>query len=546
MRIKSTSLLSNTSLEFGNFNVFVGGNAVGKTTFLLELYARATHEGRSRYHWVNNVEWQSEDRVKEIELLLGSVSRKFENNNWYYYFQASKDIQGNVDLSDRAKLSAPDIERVRQSQDDIFTDIRFRRPFISFSSCDARLGLQTEVGLTPYDQPAQDAINVLYRDESLFRKIADTIKARFNFDFLILNHTGTKLHLGLSRSDEPPEFDNANKQASFERTQDWMDENFTPISEAGHGIRSMIRLLTSLFDPVNQVIVIDEPEMHLYPVHKRWLGRQLVTLAQEQSKQVFLVTHDPIILQGILDVNPETNIYRVDRQSDETGTVKAGKLKRWTDVGANANQDQYLQSMFYRGCVVVEGASDRAFYQNMFERLDPEIHEKDFGFVSAGGKNNTVNIATIASRVGLNVAFIYDFDVLLTDIELLQKIYSLLGGTKTDLFSDLRSLFESVENIRKEKYKGKREKLIRSLCGYSDKYGMSGEWTDTHKTIFDQIIADLASVGIFIVPTGTLESWAPDVEPKIRFAELAPDAVVNNTELMERFKQFSDHVLRYL
>jgi ABC-type nitrate/sulfonate/bicarbonate transport system ATPase subunit len=47
-------------------------------------------------------------------------------------------------------------------------------------------------------------------------------------------------------------------------------------------------------DPVSQILLIDEPEMHIYPTQKRWLGQQLVRLAQSQRKQVFMVTHDPI------------------------------------------------------------------------------------------------------------------------------------------------------------------------------------------------------------------------------------------------------------
>ena len=110
-----------------------------------------------------------------------------------------------------------------------------------------------------------------------------------------------------------------------------------PIQDVGHGIRSMLRILISLLDPVSSVVLIDEPEMHLYPSQKRWLGRQLVSLADEQGKQVFLVTHDPMILQGILDSPASTTILRIDLDTAGNRLGKSCLLDNNSDVGATRN-----------------------------------------------------------------------------------------------------------------------------------------------------------------------------------------------------------------
>jgi hypothetical protein len=60
------------------------------------------------------------------------------------------------------------------------------------------------------------------------------------------------------------------------------------------------------------------------------------------------------------------------------------------------------------------------------------------------------------------------------------------------------------------------------------------------------LINALASKGIFIVPKGTLESWAPEVEPKVRFAELAPTVIQKNKALSDVFEKFVIGVLEYI
>jgi len=56
----------------------------------------------------------------------------------------------------------------------------------------------------------------------------------------------------------------------------------------------------------------------------------------------------------------------------------------------------------------------------------------------------------------------------------------------------------------------------------------------------------LNAVGIFIVPHGTLESWAPDVEPKVRFPDKAPDVIRADSALKARFDDFMRPILNYL
>lgn len=545
MKISASPLLDGNNLQFGDFNVFIGGNGVGKTTFLTELYSKSTGVPRNKFHWIGEPTYSSDDVGEDLMLLKSSLSRKYDGPNLFYYSQAIKGIDGNVDLADNLRFSLSEFQQTDGQNTAIYNDIRYRRPFIAFSNCEARLGLPNEVEITGLDQPPQDPINVLYRNGKLLKEIDKTVFEIFKLKFVLLDHTRKRLHLGLSIED-PPIFDATavNFQDEFEKIQRWKDDKFVVLTEAGHGIRSMIRLLTSVLEPVNEVIMIDEPEMHLYPSQKRWLGKQLVSLAKNRKKQVFLVTHDPMVLQGVLDANTKTNIFRIERSETNTGIVKTCELDRLSDANAMRNQDQYLQGLFYQRCIVVEGASDRSFYQNMIEDYT-ETHDKDLGFVACGGKGGTKHMANIVAKVGLNTAFIYDFDALLFETALIKEVYLLLGGND-DPLEELTNLLEQNEEIKNAKDAKERNKRVKEVTGYSDKGGISGAWADTNRSVVDGVIDSLAKVGIFIVPNGTLESWAPDVEPKVRFAELAPDEIKKVQALDQKFREFSKRVLAHL
>ena len=334
-------------------------------------------------------------------------------------------------------------------------------------------------------------------------------------------------------------------QDEYHKIEEWKNQHFTPISEAGHGIRSMIKLLTSILDPVNQIILIDEPEMHLYTAHKRWLGRQLISLAKTQGKQVFLVTHDPLVLQGILDSHTHTTIFRIDRDKNDKGKISSCDFISIVDMNAMKNQSEFLQALFFQRCIIVEGASDRAFYQNTIEDLYTEVQEKDLGFITCGGKGNTKHMAEIVAKVGLTAAFIYDYDVILFSTSLIKDVYKILGGDEI-IFQNFDNLLNNEPSIKNATDEKEKNKAIKKLCDYSDKNGINSEWAKTNISIFETLIESLSKVGIFIVPNGTLESWAPNVVPKVRFAELAPEAIETDSNLKHKFKNFSDNVLSYL
>lgn len=549
MKIQSVKLNDDKLLEFGDFNVVIGGNAVGKTTFLLELFFRADEKQRTRWYWLHTepLNYASDNPLEDLKLLQRSMSSHYEGTNRFYYSQSVRNIKGESDLDSRYRFTTAEVEKLRstikeaeqEQAENLIKQFKYKRPFWVFASCEARLILPNSVAVTALNQSPKDALNVLYRNRALKKQIDEKVLGQFRLYLALLDHLRSQLELGLSR-DEPPSFNDKvdDRQEEFSRIESWKEVHFTSIQDVGHGIRSMVNLLMSLLDPVNQIVLIDEPELFIYPAQKRWLGKQLVKLAQEQGKQIFLVTHDPIVLQGILDMPGKTHILRIEMDEEGNRTLRQCDLKHVEDVGAKRNQDSYLQGLFYQRSLAVEGATDRAFYQVMVEELmENRIENKDLGFIACGGKGGSKNVAHITSQVGLQSAFIYDFDALLFDIPLLRDIVNMFKGQSDKL--------DELARFLQDKFNGD-EKRIKQETDQAHEVGMRSSFIKEHKVYFEEAITQLSKVGIFIVPSGSLESWAPKLEQKIRFAEFAPDFIKGQVELRKPLEQFLDTVLKFL
>jgi len=549
MKIRSAHLTAGESLEFDDFNVVVGGNSVGKTTFLMELFYRSRELTRPKWFWLDKqaLEYSIQDPLVDLSLLAGAMTSRWEGPTRFFYSQATRNLEGNPDLDGRYRFSkgesdsiaqavaAADAERARQ----LLSSMKFFVPFVSLVSCEARLNVTNHTALNTLAQPPSDALNVLYRNTQIREEITTAVQSQFGLRLSILDHARSELDLGLSPG-VPPAFDvfARDLQEEYFRIEQWKEQNFMPFQDVGHGIRSLVKVLMSLLEPVHQIILIDEPEMHIYPAQKRWLGRQLVSFARLRGKQVFIVTHDPIVLQGILDSPGQTRVLRIDFQEDHTRVIHACDLQHLEEVGARRNQDSYLQSLFYQRVIAVEGATDRAFYQTMIEELLPDvITDKDLGLVSSGGKGASKNVAFIASKVHLRSAFIYDFDAILTDIPIIRDVISMFGGDARPI-ERLMQLHEA--NFSTDSHaiaQGTKEAALR---------GLNSTYVQTHAEEFRAAIEELAKYGVFLVPRGALESWAPSVENKARFAEIAPDVIKADPTLRDPLVAFLTDILRFL
>jgi hypothetical protein len=187
MRVTNVKLKNGEELQFGDFNVFIGGNGVGKTTVLSELFHKVSEIQKNKWFWIDSANFSSNDVNADMKLLKTSLARKYEGTSLFYYSNAVKNLDGNVDVSDNIRFSSGEYKDLETTINaTLFNEARYRRPFVSFSSCESRLGLGNEVGITSLDLPPQDPLNVLYRNKTLLNNIDKSILERFEYHFTLL------------------------------------------------------------------------------------------------------------------------------------------------------------------------------------------------------------------------------------------------------------------------------------------------------------------------------------------------------------------------
>ncbi len=175
------------------------------------------------------------------------------------------------------------------------------------------------------------------------------------------------------------------------------EHNRFEITDRSQGAQQFLSLILSLsleaenHERKNEIILIDEPEVHLHPSGIRDIGKELLKVGNENY--VFLATHSPFI---------------IDKQHKERHYIVKKNKKAITEItrikeSDNIIDDEVLNEAFginvYRDLlnphsVLVEGASDKIILQKAFNCLN----FKDIGITNGHGSN----IDTLASKMNFD------------------------------------------------------------------------------------------------------------------------------------------------
>lgn len=271
-----------------------------------------------------------------------------------------------------------------------------------------------------------------------------------------------------------------------------------PVEEVSDGVKAFTGIITEVMAGDPRVLLIDEPEAFLHPALTFKLGLEVSQAALKSDKRLFVSTHSPTFVMGCIQSGAPVNIVRLTYRnriatarvlpSAEILELMRNPLLRSTGV---------LSGLFYEFVVVTESDADRAFYEEVNERLlrlKPEWGIPNCLFINAQNKQTVPTILKPLRKLGIPAAGIVDVDVLKEG----GTVWStLLSGafipelSHQPLASQRAAIKQAMENTGKNM---KRDGGLAILPAAE---------REAAQNLFDQ----LAAYGVFAVPGGELESW---------------------------------------
>lgn len=199
-----------------------------------------------------------------------------------------------------------------------------------------------------------------------------------------------------------------------------------PFYRQGHGIQRalLLSLLRALaFElrrrPESKVkrpfmLLIDEPELFLYPSAQEQMRDALQTISQ--SNQVIFSTHSPLLvspvqLPGLLRLHKTTDEQSGREETKLVGTIPAKSLDQEKDILTMLSLQRSSQLFFAAAVVLVEGDGDRYLHRALFERLcEVNLDLEEIAMVEAGGKGRLCRLKALLRNVCPCIVALADVD----------------------------------------------------------------------------------------------------------------------------------------
>ena len=310
----------------------------------------------------------------------------------------------------------------------------------------------------------------------------------------------------------------------------------------GDGIRSVLGIISAIISAKKPVILLDEPEAFLHPPQALQLG-EIISGLVNADQQIFIATHSADFLRGLLSTTRDAVIIHLERTANDTNAkVLDSDTLNQIVTDPLLSSSRVLDGMFYKGVVATEADADAVFYQRLFQKIGAadEIH-----FVNAHNKQTLKKIIDPYKKLGIKFAMIADADVIrdkhefdeiltvTTDGALKDQIHQerdtilhyFQSKSKFEILSELRNNTQELVNKTKFSVDTAADEISHILFDFRLELKKLREESDDLAEFkklgraalspeiqlnFDALWTACASIGIFIVKVGELESWMVD------------------------------------
>lgn len=300
------------------------------------------------------------------------------------------------------------------------------------------------------------------------------------------------------------------------------------VGSASSGEREILIYLFGIFalDIRNALLLIDEPELHLHPKWQGALLKIFEDLSRETGNQFILATHSPVF------ISPESIRYvsRIFSQDQQSRIVRLNKesLPDQKHLFSIINSHNNEKIFFANKVVLVEGLSDRLFFEALVKRLELDAGvDAVVEIVNVNGKMFFRAYEQVLKSIDLPYCVIADLDYLQNiGPEALRALFDLdekgvkgaiVDASSMDGASFVSRLQEAIET-------GQMDDLNK-IWSYikSRRRRLRSNLNDDEKARLEEFIVEQERRNIFVLRRGDLESYLPvgqkskDMDKLIRF-----------------------------
>ncbi|WP_461633374.1 ATP-dependent nuclease [Labilibaculum euxinus] len=480
-------------VEITPITIFVGPNNSGKSKILKEINQFcSTGVYDQRDVIIDDIKLHQMDESLGNEIITHLKKEPNENESLY---------EGNIiigNFRDRVQVEKSNLIQTFEKPNETHFRQQFCQWFLRFNTLylngEGRMHLTREQQGGNLQSPPKNSLSALFRDDEKRSKVRRIIYDAFKMFFVIDPTDLGKLKVKLS--------DNAPKSNLEERGihSDAIEfhKNAKSIEQLSDGVKAFTGIVLEIISGDPMVLLIDEPEAFLHPSLSFKLGKEVAISASEQKKNVFVSTHSSHFLMGCIQSGIPLNIVRLT-YSQDIATARLLPSRNILSLMRNPlmRSTGVINGLFYEAVIVTESDADRAFYQEINDRLlkfSPEKGISNCLFINAQNKQTVHQIIKPLRDIGIPAVAIVDIDILKE------------GGRVWSNFVSCANIPEilsrSLGTMRQEiKNKFTEHGLDMKRGG-----GVSC-LPQQEQEVANNLLDQLNNYGLFVVRNGELESW---------------------------------------
>lgn len=400
-------------VELSSVTVFVGPNNSGKSRALQEIENWMRSPQPAKGLVVKAIEfepWAREAIEKEVDALVVEPTLN-ESLQPDHVLVSKLSPQNNSTVRTQIHKSSL-LQQAQNPNANRNRYVTFLSLFTLKLDGTNRLALANPQKAGDLQKTAPNHVAHLFVDNTAREKLRKTVHEAFG-KHLVVDPTNIG-ELRFRLSSRAPE-DESEEKGWDSRAQKFHHEA-TEITDASDGVKAFVGMLSTIIAGDPKVTLIDEPEAFLHPALSYKLGKEVAGALVATNRRVLVSTHSASFLMGCVQSGASVNIVRLTYDY-ETATARLLHREKLAPLMRNPllRSVGVLNALFYNAVVVTESDADRAFYQEVNERLLASNDTRGIVgclFLNAQNKQTVWDIVKPLRELGIPAAGIVDIDVI--------------------------------------------------------------------------------------------------------------------------------------